>query len=170
MNGILALISSVMGVTLLAEAAITWTPLTFYVAMGILHTILILFGYRAMGVDTEHNTFIGALIAAVIINVGAYFLRDGGVIGIMAAGALIFGLLVAVTSGEVGKSFLMCVLVIAAYGALGFFLVPRTPLQIDDLGGFTRVVMTGGMKAEPITEKSAYELMESEKDKLDKKK
>ena len=166
MIGLLALISSVMGVTLVADAAITWTPVTFYVAMGILHVLLILIGFRMMGVDPEQNTFIGAVLAAAVINVAAYFLSDSGVIGSMISGALIFGLLVAVTSGEVAKCFVMTILVIGAYGAMGMFLLPRTPLEIDDVGGFTRVILTGGMKAEPITERDATKLMESEQEKL----
>ena len=38
---------------------------------------------------------------------------------------------------------------------MGTFVLPRTPLQVDDIAGLPRVIMTGGMEAEPITEEEA---------------
>lgn len=136
----------------LAASAITWTPVTFYVAMGIIDTLIVLFGFRLMQVDAEHNSFIGAILAAALFNVVAYFVRDTGVIGIMITGAVIFGMLVMVSSGEALKAFFLTMIVMAAYGVVGSFIVKRTPLNMDDLAGFPRVVTTGGLEPEPITE------------------
>ena len=90
--------------TLFAKALITWTPTTFYVAAAIIQTVVFLAGFRILGVDPEHNTFVGALLGAAIANIVAFFLRDAGLFGILAAGAVHFGLLVAISSGEVLKS------------------------------------------------------------------
>lgn len=147
--------------TVVAASAITWTPTTFYVAMGILHTILILAGFRLMQVDAEHNSFIGAILAAGVFNAIAFFTKDVGVVGILISGAAIFGLLVAVSSGEALKALGMTLLVIAMYGVVGQFIVSRTPLTIDDLAGFPRMVATGGLEPEPITEEDHKRLERS---------
>lgn len=140
--------------------AITWTPVTYYVAMGIVHLVVILLGFRAMQVDAENNTFIGALMAAGAIGAAGYFLRDFGVVGVMIYGGVLFGSLIAVTSGETLKSFFMTLIVIASYAIGGnFFVQPHTPLTLEQVNGVTRVVMTGGLKAEPMTEEDADNLM-----------
>lgn len=141
--------------TILSEALITWTPVTFYVAAAIIQTLVFLGGFRLLGVDPEHNTFIGALLAAAIANIVAYFLRDAGLFGILATGAVHFGLLVAISSGEVLKAVMVFVVSLAVYGLMGIFVLPRTPLHVDQIAGLPRVIMTGGMEAEPITEEDA---------------
>lgn len=138
--------------TVLAASAITWTPVTFYVAMGIIHTIVVLLGYRILEIDAEHNSFVGAVLAAIAINVIGYFVRDVGVVGIMMSGATIFGMLVLVSSGEALKALGMSFVIFASYGLVGSFIVERTPLTIDDIAGVPRMVTTGGLEAEPITE------------------
>lgn len=145
-------------ISLMAAGGITWTPVTYYVVCAIVHMILIFGGFRLMGVDPEHNGIIGAVIAAVGINVLQYFMRDLGVIGALAVGGATFVALAAVTSGEVLKSFFMFFLVIASYGGIGKVIFPRTPLEIDDVGGFTRTVLTGGLEPEPITEQDAKDI------------
>ena len=40
---------------LLAASAITWTPVTFYVASGIVNAILVLVAFRMLHVDVEHH-------------------------------------------------------------------------------------------------------------------
>ena len=141
-----------------AEALITWTPLTFYIAAAIVHTILFLVGFRLAGVDPEHNTFVGAVLAAGIANGTAYFLRDFGLFGILASGAVHFAMLVAITSGEVLKSALVFLVAMAAYAGMGFFILPRTPLDVNKIGGLPRVIMTGGIEPEPITEEEAEKM------------
>ncbi|MGM0558308.1 MAG: hypothetical protein ACQEVA_18130 [Myxococcota bacterium] len=141
--------------TLFAKALITWTPTTFYVAAAIIQTVVFLVGFRLLGVDPEHNTFVGALLAAAIANIVAFFLRDAGLFGILTTGAVHFGLLVAVSSGEVLKSVFVFAVSLAVYGLMGTFVLPRTPLHVDDIAGLPRVIMTGGMEAEPITEEEA---------------
>lgn len=137
---------------LVAASAITWTPVTFYVASGIVNTIAVLLAFRMLQVDVEHNSFIGAVLAVVTFTVIGYFFRDAGVIGVMFTGAAVFGTLVFVTSGEALKSLAVTVLVFAVFGGLGSFISSRTPLTIDSIGGVPRVVATGGLEAEPITE------------------
>ncbi len=146
--------------------AITWTPVTYYVAMGVIHLIIILGGFRVMQVDAENNTFIGALLSAGTIGAAGFFLRDWGIIGVMGYGTVLFGVLVAVTSGEALKSFFMSMFIIASYFIGGtFMLEPKTPLTLDQVGGMTQVVMTGGLKAEPMTERDTNELMQKPSDK-----
>jgi hypothetical protein len=144
--------------TLFAKALITWTPTTFYVAAAIIQTGIFLGGFHLLGVDPEHNTFVGALLGAAIANIVAFFLRDAGLFGILAAGAVHFGMLVAISSGEVLKSVFVFVVSLAVYGLMGMFVLPRTPLHIDDIAGLPRVIMTGGMEAEPITEEEAEKM------------
>ena len=148
-------------IAILAASSIEWTPVTFYVAMGIIHTLAVLIGFRILQVDVEHNSLIGAVLAAGLINVIAYFLRDTGVVGILITGAAIFGLLVAISSGEALKAFGLTLAFMALYGIVGSFVVKRTPLSIDDLAGFPRVVTTGGLEAEPITEDDTERLQEA---------
>lgn len=152
------MMSTLADIGIIAAGGLEWTPVTYYVIAAIMQFILIIVGFRLMGVDPEQNGVIGALVAAVGINVVQYFVRDTGVIGVMIVGATTFGLLAAVTSGEVMKAAFMTTLVIASYGALGTVVFPRTPLEMDDVNGFTRVVLTGGLEAEPITERQTDEL------------
>lgn len=141
-------------------AAITWTPLTFYVAMGILHSILILIGYRLLHVDPEHNTFIGAILAAAAINVIGYFVRDLGIVAVMIQIALVFGALVMIASGEALKAALMAVVLLASYGLAGQLLIPRTPLNQKQIGGIGAVILSGGLKEEAMTENDVKSLNE----------
>ena len=54
-------------------------------------------------------------------------------------------------------------IVLAGCGDLGLNPQPlfTTPLSIDDLAGFPRVVTTGGLEAEPITEDDTERLQEA---------
>jgi len=143
---------------IIAAGGLEWTPITYYVVAAIVQFVLIIVGFRMMGVDPEQNGVIGAVVAAVIINVVQYFVRDTGIVGVMIVGASTFAILAGVTSGEVMKAAFMTVLVIASYGGLGKVIFPRTPLEMDDVNGFTRVVLTGGLEAEPITTQDADDL------------
>ncbi len=134
-------------------AALVWTPITFYVAMGIFHTLAILIGFRLLHIDPENNTIVGAVIGAVIINVIAYFVRDYGIVSIIVQIGVMFGMLVAVASGEALKASLMAILMLAAYGGAATVLIPRTPLTEDQIGGFAKVILAGGLKEEAMTEK-----------------
>lgn len=154
------MITLLADVGLLAAGGLEWTPITFYILAGVIHFVLILVGFRLLGVDPEQNGVIGAVIAAVLINVVQYFLRDTGVVGAIIVGVGSFAVLAGITSGEVLKAFFMTVIVIASYGGIGKVVLPRTPLEADDVGGFTRTVLTGGLEAEPITEREANKLSE----------
>lgn len=157
---LLELIEPATSFAVLGETSIDWTPKTFYIAAGIVHAILILVGFRLLGVDPENNTFVGALIAAAIGNVAAFFLRDAGLFGILASGTIHFGLLVAITSGEVLKATIVFFLAMATYGGLAMYITPRTPLTLEEIAGIPRVIVSGGLEAEPITEEEANELAE----------
>jgi hypothetical protein len=143
-----------------AEAAITWTPQTFYIAAAIMHVFVFLLGFKLLQTDPEHNTFIGAVIAAVIANFASYALSSYGLFGLMGAGAIHFVLLVAVTSGEALKSLVVFLVAMAAYAGLGMFVTQRTDLTVEQIGGIPQVIMTGGIEAEPITEDQANEMAE----------
>lgn len=142
-------------------AAIQWTPAVFYIAMGIVHTVVILIGFRLLQVDPEHNSFIGAVIAGVAINVTAFFVKDLGIIGIMIQIAVIFGSLVLIASGEVLKAGITALVCVALFGGIAQFLIPRTPLTEYSIGGFALVIISGGLEAEPITEDDAEALSKS---------
>lgn len=149
------LISPIANTPVLAEAAITWTPKTFYIAAAIVHVVVYLVGFKMLQTDPEHNTFIGAVIAAVIANFAAYALSSYGLFGVLGAGALHFVLLVAITSGEALKSLVVFFVAMGAYAILGSFVTQRTPLEAENIGGIPQVIMTGGLEAEPITEEEA---------------
>ncbi len=152
------LIAPIAELPVLAEAAITWTPKTFYIASAIVHVIVYLVGFKLLQTDPEHNTFVGAVIAAVIANFATYALRSYGLFGILGAGAIHFTLLVAITSGEAVKSLVVFLISMAAYAGLGHFITQRTPLEAENIGGIPMVIMGGGLEAEPITEDEANEL------------
>lgn len=142
----------------LAKAAITWTPVTFYVVATIVHTLMILLVFKLLHVDPEHNSFIGALIAALVGNAAVFFLRDFGLFGNLGAAAVYFATLAAVSSGEVIKSLAVFIVALAVYAGLALFLVPRTPLTAETIGGLPEIMITGGFTAEPISEEQADEL------------
>lgn len=153
------MISLLVDVPLLAQASLSWTPVTYYVFCGVIQLIAILVGFRLMGVDPEQNGFIGAAIAVVIINVLGFFLRDAGVIGAIIVGGATFAILAGITSGEVLKAFFMTMIVFATYAAAGTILFPRTPLEVEDVGGYTRILLAGGLEPEPLSEKSNEKLI-----------
>lgn len=131
---------------------ITWTPMAFYITMAIVHTIVILLAFRALQLDAEHNTFIAALMAAVIANVVAFFLKDMGVFGILGSTAALFGMLVVISHVDVLKSGLVWIILMALYWAVAWFILPRqNDLYIEDIAGIPQVIMQGGLEAEPIT-------------------
>ena len=143
---------------LLAKAAITWTPMTFFIVCAVVHTLLILLGFKLLHIDPEHNSFVGALLAAAAGNAAAYFLGSYGLFGVIGAAAIYFGILAAVSSGEVLKSVVVFLILLGVYSGLGHFLIPRTPLTAEKIGGLAQVVISGGLEAEPITEDDAEDL------------
>ncbi len=142
-------------------AALVWTPVTFYVAMGILHILAILIGFRLLHIDPENNTFVGAVIAGVVINVIAYFVRDLGVVSVMIQLVVVFGMLVMVASGEAFKGLLMSAILLGSYGAVATFVIPRTPLDQRQIGGFAEVILEGGLKQSALTEGDVKNLNEN---------
>lgn len=143
---------------ILAEALITWTPMTYYVATAIIHVIMVYAGFRIMQVDPEHNTVIGAALAGVVIAVVGFIAKDYGLIGNLITGAAIFGILMAITAADAIKALIMSAFVVASFGLIGSFITSRTDLSPKDLGGLTLVVISGELDAEPLqSEKDLYD-------------
>lgn len=143
---------------LLAKAAITWTPMTFYIVATVIHTLLILIGFKLLHIDPEHNSFVGALLGAALGNAAVYLLGGFGLFGVIGAAAIYFGLLAAISSGEVLKSLIVFLVLMGIYAGMGNFLIPRTPLTAEKIGGLAQVVISGNLEAEPITEDDAEDL------------
>ena len=93
--------------TVVLGVALEWTVPNYYILSAIVHAILIPGGLRLMQVDPEHNSLVGGIIVAVLINVAAYFLREAGVFGVLIVTGTIFGLTAAVTSGEILKALII---------------------------------------------------------------
>ncbi len=153
MTELLTLLSNPLFI--LAQAGgLSWTPMTFYVAAGVLHLIIILVMFRMLHLEPEYNTFIGALIAAGIANGAAFFLKDYTLFGVLGTGAIFFALLVAISQADVLKALYVWAVCLAAYAGLAFLVMPRSELTIDQIGGIPQVIMTGGLKAEPFTDEA----------------
>lgn len=138
-----------MNAAIFAQSLLTWTPVTFYAACAVVQANVILASFRALNVDPEQNTVIGALVAAAGINVVGYFMRDTALIGVIANIGVTFGALVAISAGEALKAVMVSVLCMGVYWGAGMML-PKTPLQIDDVGGMTKVIKQGGLQAESL--------------------
>lgn len=128
---------------LLAKALITWTPLTFYVAVAIVHVVAIVIASRVLQVDEENNIFVGALIVGAAAAAAGYFLKGNGLVGLLVTGSTLFGTLLAVTAGDALKSLIIAGLCIATYAGVGQVVLPRTPLNTTDVGGFAQAFMDG---------------------------
>jgi membrane-bound ClpP family serine protease len=145
---------------------ITWTPMAFYITVGIVHTIAILVSFRMLQADPEQNTFIAALLAAGLANVIAFFLRDMGVFGILGSSAALFGLLAVISHADMMKSIVVWIILMALYWAVAWFILPRqNDLYIEDIGGVAQVIWQGGLEAEPITPDDVDNLSKGKRDK-----
>lgn len=144
---------------IIAEAAITWTPLTFYVAVALLQAIIIVVGFKVLQVDPEHNAFIGAALAVVVIAAAGYFTRDTGLVAVIVTGVALFGMLMIISGADALKSIIMAAACLGAYFLVAQVVLPRTPLTVDKVGGITKVMTTGGIEDEPFDkeiEKEVY--------------
>lgn len=141
-----------LGVPIIGEALITWTPLTFYIAAGILQAIVIIVGFKVLQVDPENNTFIGAAIAAIAITAAGFLTRDMGLAGILITGCTIFGLVMAVSGFDALKSIIVAGICFGVYAGLGAVVIPRTPLTPGTIGGLPKAVITGTIEEEPVRE------------------
>ena len=91
-----------------------------------------------------------AVAAAAVANVGAFFMKDMGVVGVVGTAGAYLGLLVLTSGVDVFRSTLVFMLVMASYWGLGTYVVDRTPLDPYQIGGPTKVMLTGGFEAEPL--------------------
>lgn len=138
---------------IVANSGLTWTPETFYIAATVIHLVLILVAFRVMALPSEYNTFGSILFVVVPTNAAAYFLKDFGIVGVLLTSVVLFGLLTAITRGDVLKSTGVWFLTMASYWAMAYFIVPAADdLRIEDLAGVPQVIMQGGFEAEPFTE------------------
>ena len=142
---------------LLAKALITWTPLTYYIAAALAHMVVIVVGFKLLQIDPEHNSILGGLICAGAIAAIAYFTRDEGLVGLLITAAAIFGGLIALSAGDALKSLLIAGLCIGVYIGLGSFVVPRTPLSYEGVGGFAKAYKLGLQDEALASEDSLYQ-------------
>lgn len=145
-------------VDILAQALHQWTPMTYYAVTCVVHTLVIVVGFKLLQVDPEHNSFIGAFVAAAIIAATGYFLSMQGLMGTLMTGGVAFGILVAVTAGDALKALVVTALCIASYGLMGSFITNRTTLTVEQIGGLTQVVIRGELDSEPLqSEEDLYD-------------
>ena len=149
-----------MNMTTLGAIALEWSVTNYYILSGLVLTLVIFFGLQLMQTEPDNNKFMGALIAGSLTAAAGYFLRDADVLGALILGFGMFIVLAAVTSGEVLRSFIMTFVMIALWGGFGMVLLPQTPLDEYDVGGFTQIVMQGGLEERPITEDDTDELLD----------
>jgi phosphatidylserine synthase len=149
------------GPILAAEALITWTVETYYIAAAVVQCVALLIAFKIMQLEEESNTFVGVALAVAIINISGYFLRDTGIFGMLVVGAVIVISMILITAVDVVRASVAALLIAALYAGLGHFVIPRTPLTVDKVGGVTRVVMTGGLEPEPMTEQETQKIMEA---------
>ena len=130
-----------------------WTPEVFYVVMAIVHLIVLLVGFRLMGVVGDYNKFVNALLVVVPANVIAFFTRDLGMIGVLITATVFFLFLVAGSRGDIGKSFVVWTLVILTYWGVAFYVVEvEYALQSEELGGIPYLFLEGEMDGHAVTQ------------------
>lgn len=163
---------------MIAESGgLTWTPETFYVAATVIHLVVILGVFRVLQLPADYNDFVGALFVAVPTNGLAYFTKDFGIVGVMITGLVFYGLLAAVSRGDVMKAAVVWVAGICAYWGLAYFVVPvmvaehfEDPRQADtefvaaQIGSIPQVLLQGGLEAEPMTADDYKRLRDSGKE------
>lgn len=142
---------------LLAAAMITWTVETFYVAMAILHFVIIVASFKLLNIDAENNAFVSGLVVAGAAAAAGYLLRDTGLVGVLVVSAALFGAALATTAGDAIKSIIITGVCITAYAGLGYVVVPRTPLVASQIGGFTKAFMDGMDEEAIMGEDDLYE-------------
>lgn len=152
------MLDALFSTTFLAAAAITWTPLTFYIAVAIVQAIVIVIGFKVLQVDPEHNAFIGALIAVVVIAAAGYLTRNTGLIAVIVTGIALLGMLMLISGADALKSLMLGSACLGVYFLVAQVVIPRTPLSVDQIGGMTKVMMTGGIADEPFDKEVEKEI------------
>jgi len=145
------------GQPVVAEALITWTVETYYIAMAIVHFLVVIIGFKVLAIDAENNAFVSGLFVAGAAAASGYFLKDTGLIGVIIISAAIFGTALATTAGDAIKSIVMTGVCLAMYAAVGYTVVPRTPLTPTQVGGFTKAFMVGLNEEAVAGEEDLYE-------------
>lgn len=146
-------------------SSFTWTPLTFYAAAALAQLIVILLSFRFTQLNPDYNTFAGALVVVVPVNVLAYFTRDFGVAGVLIVGASLFGLLVGIARGDVFRTGVTWMLCLATYWGMASYVVPKADgLSLEQVGGMPEVLVKGGLEAEPFTESDVDNLSKGKGD------
>jgi len=114
--------------------------------------IVILLSFRFTQLNPDYNTFAGALVVVVPVNVLAYLTRDFGVAGVLIVGASLFGLLAGIGRGDVFRAGIAWMLCLATYWGLATYIIPQADgLSIEQVSGVPQVLMNGGLEAEPFT-------------------
>jgi|GEM_PF-5555324 hypothetical protein len=152
------------GQPVLAEALITWTVETFYIAIAIIHFVVVVAGFKLLAIDAENNAFVSGLFVAGAAAASGYFLKDTGLVGVIIVSAAIFGTTLATTAGDAIKSIVLTGICLSVYAAVGFVVVPRTPLTPVQVGGFTKAFMVGLDEDAIAGEEDLYEHTQKKKE------
>lgn len=140
-------------VLVIADGGLSWTPETFYAAATVVHILLILLAFRVLALSPDYNTFGGAVLVALGLNLAAYFTKDFGIVGVLTPSVVLFGLLAFIARGDVLKGGLVWLVVMASYLGLSHLIIPNSEdLFIEDLGGIPQTLDAGGLTPEAITE------------------
>jgi hypothetical protein len=140
---------------------ITWTPVTFYIAVALAQAIVIYAGYRFLGTDPLYATLFNALMAAGIGNVIFFVLRGYEALGVVLGSLAFVGLLFAFSGGDMLRSVVVFLLAMATYFGAGQLAVQHTPLSISEISGPPELLMNGGFKAQPLKPGEAEKILES---------
>ena len=143
----------ISGMLVIADGGLSWTPETFYAAAAAAQLLLILLAFRLFGLSPDYNTFGGALLVAGAVNGVAFFTKDFGIVGVLMPSVTLFGLLAFISRGDVLRSGMVWMLVMASYLGMAHLILPRADdLFIEDLAGIPAVLDAGGLEPEPFTE------------------
>lgn len=143
----------------LAEGGLTWTPETYYIVAAVVQLIVILLLFKVMNLRAEYNTFPHAAMVVIGTNLTAYFTIGFGLVGVLLTGFALFVLLAMMTRGDVIKSSVAWVVVMAMYWAVAMSAVHFEDLDSEELeevfvqqfGPLPYALMEGGLDAEPMT-------------------
>lgn len=153
---------------LLAEALITWTVDTYYIAIAICHFLTLIIGFKVLQADAESKLGVGSVVVAIAVGVAGYMTKNMELFGLMITGSTIFLSILLVSAGDALRSLILSVVCMFVYAGVGNVVVPRTPLTAERVGGFTKAFMVGVEEKPLSSEEDLYEhTQEGVEDSLD---
>lgn len=140
-----------------------WSVENFYgITAGVLGLAIHL-GFRVFGLDPDDNKLIGGMICGAVICGVAYATRGIGLVGILGTGITAFIATLAFSNGEAAKSLLVSILSVGVFAGMAHFVVARSALTADDLGGIARAAYNGKLEKEEVA-KDIYEKKNDEEE------